>query len=79
MCRSAISHAQRRLVLQPRRGLEQQRHFLYAENHRQLAWLVDDMGVLDDLVSLQRDLKKKSKRRYRLMVGTPTPLAARCS
>jgi hypothetical protein len=33
------------------------------------------MGVLDDLVALER----RSVETVRLMVGTPTPLDARCS
>jgi hypothetical protein len=58
----AIGHAQRRLVLEPRGGIEQPCHFLYAEDDRQLAWFVDDMGVLDDLVAPERDPEIEPQR-----------------
>jgi hypothetical protein len=53
-----VGHSQRGLVLQPRRGIEQPRHFLDAEHHRQLARLVNEMGALDDIVAFERDLKR---------------------
>jgi len=59
----AIGHAQRRLVLQPGCSIEQPRHFLRAENHRQLARLVNEMCVLDDIVSPERDPEKEPQRR----------------
>jgi len=59
----AIGHAQRRLVLQPRCGIEQPRHFFDAQHHRQLARLVNDMGVLDDLVTPERDPEEEPQRR----------------
>jgi hypothetical protein len=67
-------------ILQSRRGIEQPRHLLGAQHHRQLARLVNDVGVFDDLVALQRDPKKEPQCRDGLVdVGTPTPLAARWS
>ena len=73
----AIGHAQRRLVLEPRRGIEQPRHLLRAEHHRQLARLVNDMGVLDDLVALERDLEKEPQRRDGLIDGRHANAARR--
>jgi hypothetical protein len=49
--REEAIYRRRRLVLQPGRGIEQPHHFLHAEHHRQLARLVNDMGMLDDLVA----------------------------
>jgi hypothetical protein len=73
----AIGHAQRRLVLQPRRGIEQPRHLFDAEHHRQLARLVNDMGMLDDLVALERDLKEEPQRRDGLIDGRHANTACR--
>jgi hypothetical protein len=73
----AVGHAQRRLVLQSRRGIEQPRHFLDAENDRQLAWFVDDMGVLDDLVAPERDPKEEPQRRDGLIEGRHADTARR--
>jgi hypothetical protein len=52
---STVGHAQRRLVFEPRHGIEQPRYFLRAQHHRQLARLVNEMCVLDDIVALERD------------------------
>src|SRR5215472_14584678 len=73
----AVGHAQRCLVLQPRRGIEQPRHFLDAEDDRQLAWLVNDMGMLDDLAAPERDLKKEPQRRDGLIEGRHADAARR--
>ena len=54
----AVGHAQRRLVFEPWGGIEQPRHFLRTEHHWKFARLVNDMGVLDDFVAPERDLKK---------------------
>src|SRR5215471_1548642 len=66
---ATVGHAQRRLVLQSRGGIEQPRHYLRTEHHRQLARLVNDMGMLDDRVALQRDPEEESQRRDRLVDG----------
>ncbi|MET4221130.1 hypothetical protein ABIB00_006365 [Bradyrhizobium sp. LB14.3] len=60
----AIGHAQRRLVLESGRSIEQPRH-----HHRQLARLVNDMRMLDDVVALQRDPKEEPQRRDGLADG----------
>src|SRR5215467_13813489 len=59
-----IGHAQRRLVLEPRRRIEQPRYLLWTEHHRQLARLTDERRVLDDIVSLERDPEKEPQRRH---------------
>src|SRR6266478_5464441 len=46
-----IGHAQRRLVLEPRRRLQQARYLLRTEHHRQLAGLMNEVRVLDDCIS----------------------------
>ena len=69
--------AQRRLVLQSRCGIEQPRHFLRTEHHRQLAPLVNDMGVFDDIVTLERDPEKEPQRRYGLVDGRHANTACR--
>src|SRR5215207_9407451 len=60
----AIGHAQRRLVLEPRRGIEQTHYLFWAEDDRQLARLMDEVRVLDDGVSLERHSEKEPQRRY---------------
>src|SRR6266850_1591883 len=65
----AVGHAQRRLVLEPGCGIEQPRYLLGAEHHRQLARLVNEMGVLDNIVTLERDPEKEPQGRYGLIEG----------
>ena len=77
----AIGDAQRRLVLEPGRRLQQARHLLGAQHHRQLARLVDERAVCSMMsgrssVTLK---KNRSAETVALMVGAPTPLAVRCS
>src|SRR6266566_7571461 len=43
-----IGHTQGRLVLEPRRRIEEARHLVRTEDDRQLARLMDERGVLDD-------------------------------
>src|SRR5215510_4665289 len=62
-----IGHAQRRLVLEPRRRIEQPRYLLWTEHHRQLARLTDERRVLDDVVSLERDPEKEPQRGHRVI------------
>jgi hypothetical protein len=40
-----------------------------AENHRQLPRFVNEMGVLDDIVTSERDPEKEPQGRYRLIEG----------
>jgi hypothetical protein len=72
-----VGHAQCRLVLEPRRGIEQPRHFLGTQHHRQLARLMNEMCVLDDIVTPERDPEKEPQRRYGLIEGRSAN-AARC-
>ena len=76
-----IGHAQRRLVFEPRYRIEQPRHLLRAEHHRQLAGLMDERRVLDDGRSLERDPEKEPQRCHGLIAefGVPAPLVANCS
>jgi len=73
----ALGHAQRRLVLEPGCGIEQPRHFLRAEHHRQLARLVNEMRVLDDIVAPERDPEKETQCRDGLVDGRYTNAARR--
>src|SRR5215207_290324 len=65
----SIGHTERRLVLEPRRGIEQPRHFLWAQHHRQFAGLMDEVRVLQDIVSLERDPEEEPQRRDALVEG----------
>jgi len=58
----SVGHAQRCLVLEPRRGIEQPRHFLRAENDQQLAGLVEERRVLDDVGAPERDPEEEPQR-----------------
>src|SRR5258708_143709 len=60
----AIGHAQRRLVLEPRRCIEETRHLLRTQHDRQLAGLMDERGVLDDGGSFERDPEEEPERRH---------------
>ena len=64
-----IGHAQRRLVLEPRRCIQQTHDLLRAQHHRQLARLMDERRVLDDGRSLERDPEKEPQRRHRLIAN----------
>jgi hypothetical protein len=57
---------------QPGRGIEQPRHLLWTQHHRQLARLTDERRVLDDVVSLERDPEKESQRRHRVITNGGT-------
>jgi hypothetical protein len=48
-----------RLVFEPGCGIEQPCDLFRAEHHRQLARLAVEMGVLDDIVALERDPEKE--------------------
>src|SRR2546425_10944386 len=63
-----IGHAQRRLVLEPRR-IEEACYLLRTEDDRQLARLMDERRVLDDGVPLERDPEKEPQRRHRLITN----------
>src|SRR5262249_47433634 len=62
-----IGYAQRRLVLEPRRRIEQPRYLLWTEHHRQLARRTDERRVLDDVGSPERDPEKEPQRRHRVI------------
>jgi hypothetical protein len=75
-----IGHAQRRLVFEPWRGIEQPRDLFRAEHHRQLPRLANEMGVLDDIVALEGDPEKEPQCRDRLVEGCdPNTTATTCS
>ena len=63
----AISHAQRRLVLDPRRCIEEARNLLRTEDNRQLAGLVDKLRVVYDVAAPERDPEKEPQRRGALV------------
>ena len=48
-----IGHTQCRLVFEPRRRIEKARDFLRAQDNRQLAWFVNELGVVDDVGASQ--------------------------
>ena len=73
----AVGHAQRCLVLEPRRRVEQPRHLLRAQHHRQLARLVDERRMFDDLVALEGDPEKEPQRRDGLIEGRHADAARR--
>jgi hypothetical protein len=60
----AISHAQRRLVFEPRRRIQEPRHLLRAEHDRQLAGFVDERRVLDDVGAPERDSEEEPQRSH---------------
>jgi hypothetical protein len=60
----AISHAQRCLVFEPRRCIQQPRHLLRTEHDRQLPGLVDERRVLDDLGAPERDPEEEPQRSH---------------
>src|SRR5439155_25312375 len=56
-----ISHAQRGLVFEPWRCIQEARDLLRAEHDRQLAGLGDERRVLDDIGSLERDPEEETQ------------------
>src|SRR5262245_43648814 len=61
----------------PWRSIEQPRHFLDAQHRRQLARLVNDMGVLDDRLAPERDPEEEPQGRYGLVDGRHADTACR--
>src|SRR3982074_2886086 len=59
-----VGHAQRRLVLEPWRAIQHPRHLLRIEDDRQLARLVEERRVLDDVGSLERDPEEEPQRSH---------------
>src|SRR5882672_12025798 len=64
-----IGHTQCRLVFEPRRRIEKTCDFLRAQDHRQLARLVDKLGVVHDIGAPKRDPEKEPQRRDALVEG----------
>lgn len=64
-----IGHTQCRLVFEPRRRIEKTRDFLRAQDHRQLAWRVDKLGMVDDVGAPKCDPEKEPQRRDALVEG----------
>src|ERR1700675_2261016 len=72
---SPIGHTQCRLVFEPRRRIEKTCDFFRAQDHRQLAWHVDKLGMVDYVGAPKRDFEKnRSVETLWLRVGTPAPL-----
>src|SRR5882757_8392623 len=65
----SIGHTQCRLVFEPRRRIEKTCDFLRAQDHRQLAWLVDELGMVQDIGTPKRDPEKEPQRRDALVKG----------
>src|SRR5579863_8670568 len=65
----AIGHTQCHLVFEPRCRIEKTRDFLRAQDDRQLAWLVDKLGVVHDIGAPKRDPEKEPQRRDALIEG----------
>src|SRR6266481_6074257 len=65
----AIGHTQCRLVFEPRCRIEKTCDFLRAQDHRQLAWLVDKLGMVDDVGTPKRDPEKEPQCRDALVEG----------
>ena len=72
----AIGHAQRRPVLEPWCRIQQTHDLFRTEHHRQLAGLMNEVRMLDDGVSLERDPEKEPQRRY-VTIDRPCADAAR--
>src|SRR6266853_6702477 len=64
-----IGHTQCHLVFEPRRRIEKTCDFLRAQDHRQLAWLVDKLGMVHDVGAPKRDLEKEPQCRDALVEG----------
>src|SRR6267154_79579 len=64
-----IGHTQCRFVFEPRRRIEKTCDFFRAQDHRQLAWHVDKLGMVDDVGAPKRDLEKEPQCRDALVEG----------
>jgi len=73
----AVSLAQGCLIFKPGGSIEQSRHFLWTEDHGQLARLANEMGVLDDIVALERDAEEEPQCRDGLIDGRHAYIALR--
>src|ERR1700681_4972893 len=60
----AMSHAQRGLVFEPWCCIQQARHFLRTEHDRQLAGLMNESRVLDDVGARERNPDKEPQRSH---------------
>src|SRR5450755_1273235 len=72
-----VGHAQRRLVFERRCRIEQARHLLRAEHHRQLARFMDKCRTLDDIRPSERDFEEEPQRRERLVESRNAGAAGR--
>ena len=73
----AIGHAQRRLVLEPGRRLQQARHLLRAQDHRQLARLAHKRVWFTMSASPERHREEEPQRRDRVVDGWHADAARR--
>ena len=64
-----IGDTQCRLVFEPWRRIEETCDFLRAQDHRQLAWFVDELGVVHDVGAPKRDPEKEPQCRDALVEG----------
>src|SRR5271155_4043257 len=62
-----IGHTQGRLVFEPGRRIEEARYFFGAKDDRQLAGLVDKLGVVHDVGAPERDPEKEPQYRDALV------------
>src|SRR6202035_3497385 len=62
-----IGDTQCRLVFEPRRRIEKTRDFLRAQDHRQLARLMNKLGVIQDVGAPKRDPEKEPQCRDALV------------
>src|SRR6202042_1764664 len=62
-----IGHTQCRLVFEPWRRIEETCDFLRAQDHRQLAWFVDELSVVHDVGAPKRDPEKEPQCRDALV------------
>ena len=72
----AIGRGERRLVLRPRRRLEQKRDLLRAQHERQLARLAHDREPAGEIGRSSVTLNRKRRAETALlMLGAPTPVS----
>src|SRR5450631_2642822 len=64
-----IGHTQCRLVFEPRCGIEKTRDFFRAQHDRQLAWLLDELGMVEDVGATKRDPEEEPQCRDALVEG----------
>src|SRR5260370_26144172 len=74
---SAVGNAERRLVLGPRRGLQETQHLFGREHAWQFAWLVDEHEMSRRLRPVECHLEEESERESREPLDGTDVLALR--